>query len=282
MRSKPFGATKLPLPVLGQGTWQMGESRRQRAAEVAALRLGLELGMAHIDTAEMYGRGAAEEIIAEALRGRRRADVFLASKVLPAHASYAGTKRACEQSLRRLQTDHLDLYLLHWPSSEPIAETMRAMEDLVAEGKTRHIGVSNFDLPELREAMTVLGRQRLVCNQVLYNLGHRGIERDLMPFCADAGIAVVGYTPFGAWPRRASAGMSMLEAVAARHHATAHQVALAFLTRQANVFAIPKASDAAHVRANAAAGDLVLSAADLAAIDAAFPPPRRAVPLATG
>ena len=249
---------------------------------MAALRLGLELGMTHIDTAEMYGRGAAEEIVAEALRGHRRERVFVVSKVLPVNASYAGTKRACEQSLSRLQTDHLDLYLLHWPGSEPIAETMRAMEDLVAEGKIRHLGVSNFDVDDLREAMAALGRERIACNQVLYNLGHRGIERDLIPFCSDNDIAVVGYTSFGSWPRRGSEGLQALESVATRHNATPYQVALAFLTREPNLFAIPKASDEAHVRTNAAAGDLVLGAADVAEIDAAFPAPKRAVPLATG
>jgi hypothetical protein len=171
MRSKSLGWTNVAVPVIGQGTWRMGDARRAHAAEVAALRLGLDLGMTHIDTAEMYGRGQAEEVIAEALRGHRRADVFLTSKVLPANASRAGTKRACERSLKRLGTDYLDLYLLHWPGDEPIADTMRAMEELVAEGKTRHIGVSNFDVDEMREAMAALGRERLACNQVLYNSG---------------------------------------------------------------------------------------------------------------
>jgi diketogulonate reductase-like aldo/keto reductase len=282
MRSKPFGPTKAAVPVIGQGTWHMGESRRARTAEVAALRLGLELGMTHLDTAEMYGRGGAEEVIAEALVGVRREDVFLTSKVLPEHATYGGTRRACEQSLRRLRTDHLDLYLLHWASHVPIGETMRAMEELVDEGKIRLIGVSNFDVAEMRQTMAVLGRERLACNQVLYNLGQRGIERDLVPFCAEHGIAVVGYTPFGRWPGRRSAAAAVLAQVAARHAATPQQVTLAFLTRQPSVFAIPKASDQAHVRANAAAGDLVLTAADVAEIDDAFPAPKRAVPLATG
>ena len=282
MRRKPFGPTKVSVPVIGQGTWHMGESRRARAAEVAALRLGLELGMAHVDTAEMYGRGGAEEVIAQALVGVRRDDVFLVSKVLPDHATHAGTKRACEQSLRRLRTDYLDLYLLHWASHVPIGETMRAMEELVAEGKIRLVGVSNFDVSEVREAMAALGRERLACNQVLYNLGQRGIERDLIPFCADHGIAVVGYTPFGQWPGPRTAASAVLEEVAARHGATPQQVALAFLTRQPNLFAIPKASDEAHVRANAASGELALSAGDIAEIDAAFPAPKRSAPLATG
>lgn len=281
MRAKPFGWSGRPVPVIGQGTWKMGDAPGERADEAAALALGLELGMTHLDTAEMYGRGGAERVIGEVLRGRRRDEIFLVSKVLPDNASRAGTKRACEQSLRRLGTDHLDLYLLHWPGAVPIVETMAAMEELVAEGKIRHLGVSNFDVDELREAMAALSRERLACNQVLYNLGQRGIERDLLPFCADAGIAVVGYTPFGSWPRRGSDGLATLESVAARHGASPQQVALAFLTRQPHVFAIPKAGSPAHVRANAAAGDLTLGADDIAAIDAAFPPPRRRVPLAT-
>lgn len=282
MRAKPFGWTGRPVPVIGQGTWKMGDARGERADEAAALALGLELGMTHIDTAEMYGGGGAERVIAEVLRGRRREEIFLVSKVLPDNASRAGTKRACEQSLRRLGTDHLDLYLLHWPGRVPIGETMAAMEELVAEGKIRHLGVSNFDVEELREAMAALSRERLACDQVLYNVGQRGIERDLLPLCADAGIAVVGYTPFGNWPRRGSDGLAALESVAARHGASPQQVALAFLTRQPHVFAIPKAGSPEHVRANAAAGDLTLGADDIAAIDAAFPAPRRRVPLATG
>lgn len=281
MRAKPFGWTGRPVPVIGQGTWKMGDARGGRADEAAALALGVELGMTHIDTAEMYGGGGAERVIAEVLRGRRREEIFLVSKVLPDNATRAGTKRACEQSLRRLGTDHLDLYLLHWPGSVPIGETMASMEELVAEGKIHHLGVSNFDVDELREAMAALTRERLACNQVLYNLGQRGIERDLLPLCADAGIAVVGYTPFGGWPRRGSDGLAALESVAARHGASPQQVALAFLTRQPHVFAIPKAGSPAHVRANAAAGDLTLGADDIAAIDAAFPAPRRRVPLAT-
>ncbi len=272
----------MPVPVIGQGTWQMGESRRLRAAEVAALRLGLDLGMTHIDTAEMYGRGGAETVIAEALRGRRREDVFLVSKVLPDNASRAGTVTACERSLRRLGVACLDLYLLHWPGSHPIGETMRGLDDLVSAGKTRWIGVSNFDVAELGEAIDALGGTRLACNQVRYDLGRRGIERDLLPFCDAAGIAVVGYTPFGTLPRRGSAAARVLEAVAARHGATPRQVILAFLTRLPALFAIPKATTPAHVRDNAAAGDLTLTAADLAELDAAFPAPRRAVPLAVG
>jgi diketogulonate reductase-like aldo/keto reductase len=281
MLRKRFGWTDVSVAVIGQGTWRMGDSPRQRAAETAALQAGLALGMNHIDTAEMYGSGGAEELIAEVLRGRPRAEVFLASKVLPQNGSYTGTIAAAERSLQRLGTDYIDLYLLHWPGRHPIAETMRAMEALVATGKIRFFGVSNFDVDELRAAMQALSRQRIAANQVLYNLGARGIERDLIPFCADAGIAVVGYTPFGRWPRAGSAELRVLTEIGARHGKTPQQVALRFLTRTPDLFAIPKASDVAHVRENAGAGDFELDAQDIAAIDRAFPAPRRRVPLAT-
>lgn len=282
MQTKPFGWTKAPVAVIGQGTWRMGDSPRQRASEIAALQTGLALGMNHVDTAEMYGGGGAEELIAEVLRARKRSDVFLASKVLPQNGSYDGTIAAAERSLRRLRTDYLDLYLLHWPGRHPIGETMRAMEDLVAAGKIRFLGVSNFDVDELRAAMQALSRERIAANQVLYNLGERGIERDLVPFCADAGIAVVGYTPFGNWPRPGSAGLRVLTTIGARHGKTARQVALRFLTRTPELLAIPKAGDEAHVRENAGAGDFDLDADEIAAIDRAFAAPRRKVPLATG
>ena len=281
MRNKPFGWTGVHVPVIGQGTWHMGESPRDRADEVAALRAGLALGMTHIDTAEIYGSGRAEEIVAEVMQGRQRSDVFLVSKVAPRHASYEGTIRAAEESLRRLRTDYLDLYLLHWPGPHPIGDTMRAMETLVGAGKIRYLGVSNFDVDELREAMGALTRERIACNQVLYNLGTRGIERDLLPFCEREGIAVVGYTPFGDWPRTGSAGRAVLEQVAARHGAEAHQVALRFLTRTPALFAIPKARERAHVRDNAGSADLQLNDADLTAINRAFPAPTRRSPLAT-
>ncbi|MDX2170263.1 MAG: aldo/keto reductase [Deltaproteobacteria bacterium] len=280
MRTKPFGWTGVEVAVIGQGTWKMGGSRRAHGSEVEALRAGLELGMTHLDTAEMYGDGGAESLLAELLRGRRRDQVFLTSKVLPQHASRRGTITACEHSLRRLGTDHLDLYLLHWAGPHPIGDTMQAMEELVAAGKTRFIGVSNFEVDELREAMAALTRERLACNQVLYNLTERGIEADLIPFCARAGIAVVGYTPYGGWPRR-GAGLRVLERIGAAQGRSARQVALAFLTRQPEVFAIPKAADAVHARDNAGAADVVLAAADIAAIDAAFPAPPAGAPLAT-
>jgi len=276
MRSKPFGWTQVPVAVIGQGTWRMG-GESTHAAEVAALRYGLELGMTHLDTAELYD--GAESVIAQVLRDCRRDDLFLTSKVMPRNASRRGTIAACEASLQRLGIAHLDLYLLHWPGPLPIGETMQAMEELVAAGKTRFIGVSNFDVDAVRAAMAALTRERLASNQVLYNLAHRGIEWDLIPLCAREGIAVVGYTPFGNWPR--GRVLATLTAIGDRQGKTARQVALAFLTRQPNLFAIPKASDIAHVGDNAAAAEVELSAADLAAIDAAFPAPHRKVPLAT-
>src|SRR5262245_11915086 len=281
MEQKPLGWTKVDVPVIGQGTWHMGDSRRARAAEVEALRAGLILGMTHLDTAEIYGNGGAEEVIAEALQGRKRAEIFLVSKVAPHHATYKGTIAAAEQSLRRLRTEYLDLYLLHWPGRHPISDTMRAMEDLVAAGKIRFLGVSNFSVEDLREAMAALSRQRIAANQVLYNLGSRGIERDLIPFCDAEGIAVVGYTPFGDWPRAGSEGQRVLQEVGRRHGKTPHQVALRFLTRTPGLFAIPKASDVTHVRENAGAGNFQLSPDDTELIDRAFPTPRRRTPLAT-
>jgi diketogulonate reductase-like aldo/keto reductase len=279
METKLFGWTGALVPVIGQGTWRMGESRRDRERELAALVLGLDLGLTHIDTAEMYGRGGAEEVIARAVRGRRRSDLFLASKVLPEHASYKGTIRAAEQSLRRLGTDYLDLYLLHWSGRHPIAETMGAMEHLVAAGKIRFVGVSNFDVEEMRAALAVLTHARLACNQVMYHLGARGIERDLIPFCERESIAVVGYTPFGDFPAR---NTGVLSEIGARHGKTPRQVVLRFLTRAPGVFAIPKTSNPEHVRENAGAAGFTLTQAEVAAIDATFPAPKRRVPLAMG
>ena len=282
MERRAFGWTGVQVPVIGQGTWHMGESRREREREIASLSLGLDLGLTHIDTAEMYGNGAAEEVVAAAIRGRRRSDLFLVSKVLPRNASYRGTIRAAEQSLRRLRTDYLDLYLLHWPGSHPIADTMGAMEALVAAGKIRFVGVSNFDVDHMRAAMAALTRERLACNQVLYNLATRGIERDLIPTCQQEGIAIVGYTPFGGWPRPGSKGLKVLSEIGARYGKTARQVALKFLTRLPIVFTIPKASNPEHVRENAGACGFALTEAETAAIDAAFPAPRHPVPLAMG
>ena len=283
---KRFGWTGLEIPVIGQGTWRMGESRASRARELAALQLGLELGLTHIDTAEMYGHGGAEELIASAIAGRRRDEVFLVSKVLPENASRKGTVRACEQTLARLRTDHLDLYLLHWPSSHPVGDTMAGLEELVLAGKVRFIGVSNFDVVELRDAMAVLSHERLACNQVLYNLATRGIERDLVPFCQEHDIAVVGYTPLrkSGFPLRDAhnaSGFATLGDIAARHGATPAQVVLRFLTREPGVFTIPKAVQPTHVRENAGATSFTLDTDDIEALDRAFPAPSRRVPLAT-
>jgi diketogulonate reductase-like aldo/keto reductase len=270
-----FGWTGVEVPVIGQGTWYIESA----PAATAALRLGLDLGMSHIDTAEMYVSGRAEQVAGEAIDGRRD-EVFLASKVLPSNASYDGTLRACERSLRRLGTDRLDLYLLHWPGSHPITETMRAMEKLVADGLTRFIGVSNFDVEELQEAERALRNERLACNQVLYHLGDRGIERRLIPYCGRQGIAVVGYSPFGhrGFPSPRSAGGRVLAEVAARHGRTPRQVVLNFLGRR-GVFLIPKSGNAEHVRENAGGAGWELTSADVAAIDRAFPAPDRDVPL---
>ncbi|CDX16532.1 oxidoreductase [Mesorhizobium sp. LCM 4577] len=266
---------KLPsgeaVPVLGQGTWKMGEDRRRRADEVAALKLGLDLGITLIDTAEMYASGGAEEVVAEAIAGRRD-ETFLVSKVLPSNASRAGVKRACESSLKRLATDRIDLYLLHWPGSVPLSETVEAFEALKAEGKVRHWGVSNFDTDEMEDLVRLPSGGNVQTNQVLYNLSRRGPEFDLAPWCAERGIPLMAYSPVeqGALARNAR-----LDAIAARHKATAAQIALAWVMAQQGVIAIPKASRQEHVRQNAAALDIKLTAQDLADLDRAFPPPTR-------
>ena len=259
------------LPALGLGTWRMGERRSQRRDEVNALRLGLDLGMILVDTAEMYGDGGAEEVVAEAIDGRRD-EVFLVSKVLPHNASRAGTIRACEASLRRLRTDTLDLYLLHWPGSHPVAETRAAFEELVGQGKIRYWGISNFDVDEMA------GLEGAAANQVLYNLGRRGIERNLLPWCEARGIAVMAYSPLEQGRLRRSAG---LEAVARRHGSSPSQIALAWTLRHDAVVAIPKATRAEHVRENRKAAELVLTPEDLADLDRDFPRPARDVPLET-
>lgn len=269
----------MKVPVIGQGTWMIEITGREVA--VKALQLGLDLGMTHIDTAEMYGNGKVEEIVGEAIAGRRD-EVFLVSKVLPSNASYDGTIKACQQSLKRLKTDCLDLYLLHWPSSYyPIQETMEAMKKLVADGKTRFIGVSNFDVTGLKAAERALSKVRLACNQVLYHLGNRSIERQLVPYCAEQGIAVVGYSPFGhgSFPSPRTAGGRVLAEIAKRHGRTPRQVALNLLTRDANVYAIPKAGRNQHIRENSGAARWKLTDDDLAAIEHAFPAPKRDLPL---
>src|SRR5580765_1801020 len=267
-----FGPMPDRVPIVGQGTWQMAEGR-QNAVEIAALRAGIGRGLTHIDTAELYGSGAAEELIAEAIRGIPRRDLFIVSKVLPQNADRECTLRACERSLRRLGLDYLDVYLLHWRGNVPLAETLGALEELVDQGKIRALGVSNFDVDDLEEARALLRKHPIVCNQVLYNLGERHIDAELVPYCAAHDIAVVGYSPFGhgRFPSASRATGRALAAVAARHGATPRQVALAFLVRAAPLFTIPKASTIAHAEENGGALNLALDEADIAEIDAAFP-----------
>jgi len=280
MLKRKFGWTGAEVPVIGQGTWMIEGGRETESRAVEALRLGLDLGMTHIDTAEMYGDGHTEELVAEAIAGRRD-QVFLVSKVLPSNASFEGTLRACERSLRRLKTDWLDLYLLHWPGSHPIIETMRATEKLVAEGLVRFIGVSNFDVEELKEAERALKNERMACNQVLYHLRERGIERRLLPYCNERRIAVVGYAPFGhgSFPSPRSTGGRVLAEIAKRHGRTPRQVALNFLTRHSCIFTIPKTTQPDRVKENSGCVGWELTADELAAIDHAFPPPDHDTPL---
>lgn len=268
------------VPVLGQGTWGLGENHAKRRAEIGALRLGLDLGMTLIDTAEMYGEGASEELIGEAIEGRR-AEVFLVSKVYPHHATRRGALQACERSLNRLKTDYLDLYLLHWIGSVPLAETLAAFKSLKQAGKIRQYGVSNFDRSDMEAAMSLPGGSEIVTDQVLYNLKRRGIEWDLLPWCRDHGLPVMAYSPFEHSPSEHTGMLAQpeLKAIASRHNATAVQVALAWLLRQNGVIAIPKASSTAHVRENREAADLVLTDQDLSELDRAFPPPRHKVQL---
>jgi diketogulonate reductase-like aldo/keto reductase len=280
MNTRAFGWTGVHVPVIGQGTWMIDGSRPKERSAIEALQAGIELGMTHIDTAEMYGGGRSEELVGEAIRGRRDG-LFLVSKVLPSNASYKGTLRACRESLRRLGTERLDLYLLHWRGQYRLTETMRAMEELADAGAIRYIGVSNFDTPEVEEAQRALRRHRLAANQVLYHLGDRGIERRLLEYCRGQEIAVVGYSPFGqsAFPRPDSAGGRLLAKVGAGRGRTARQVALNFLARHPHVFLIPKSSKAEHTRENAGGAGWELDAEGLAAVDGAFPAPDHDVPL---
>ena len=273
MQRRRFGNASAEVAVIGQGTWHL--EKDPRAAAVAALRRGLDLGMTHIDTAEMYGDGEAEALVGEAIAGRRD-EVFLVSKVLPQNASRKGTVAACERSLARLKTDRLDAYLLHWPGTHPLEETVEAFEQLRGQGKIRTWGVSNFDIPDL-EAVWALAGARMSCNQVLYHLNERAIEHAVIPFCAAHGIAVVAYSPFGSgdFPAPQSPGGRVLAAVAEAHGATPRQVALAFLLRFPSVFAIPKAGRADHALENAAAAEIELTEDELRRIDGAFPRGRR-------
>jgi diketogulonate reductase-like aldo/keto reductase len=263
------------VPVLGLGTWRMGERSGQRAAELKALKLGLELGVRLIDTAEMYGEGGAEEIVGEAIAGKRD-DIYLVSKVYPHNASRKGTIAACERSLQRLKTDRLDLYLLHWRGSYALAETVDAFATLLKDGKIRRWGVSNFDGADMRELAKQSGGEACTCNQVLYHLGSRGIEWELIPYCRRAEVMVMAYSPLGQGPLLRQPALAPL---AAKHGVTPAAIALAFVLRQPGVVTIPKAVGAEHVRANLKALDVRLDAEDLKALDSAFPAPKRATPL---
>jgi diketogulonate reductase-like aldo/keto reductase len=271
MKKNKFGVANVDVSVIGQGTWYIDHGDRSSA--VAALCRGIDLGMTHIDTAEMYGSGAAEELVGAAIDGRRD-EVFLVSKLLPSNASRNGTIAACERSLKRLGTDRLDCYLLHWRGSHPLGDTVAAFERLRADGKILSWGVSNFDVDDLDEIRQIAGPDQLACNQVLYHLRERAIEHGVIPWCEENGVAVVAYSPFGhagGFPEPQTAGGRVLKAIADRHQATPRQVALSFLTRRASLFAIPKASNPEHAEENAGAGALDLSDADLARIDATFP-----------
>ncbi len=263
------------VPALGQGTWHMGEDRRRAAEEAASLRLGIELGMTLIDTAEMYGSGGAEEVVRRAAEGVRDR-LFIVSKVYPHNASRAGVVAACERSLKRLGTDRIDLYLLHWRGSVPLAETLEGFRRLERDGKIRRHGVSNFGRGDIEEWTALDGGETVAADQVLYNLETRGIEFDLVPWCRERGVPVMAYTPLGQGRMLAH---RELAAVAARHGATPAQAALAWLLRRDGVIVIPKASRPEHVRENRGALEVALDADDLAALDRAFPPPRRPTPL---
>ena len=268
MERRRFGPTEREVAVIGQGTWKIDEG--ERASAVAALRRGLDLGMTHIDTAEMYGD--AEEMVAEAIAGRRD-EVFLVSKVLPENASRRGTVAACERSLARLKTDRLDCYLLHWRGRYPLEETFDAFGQLRRDGKILSWGVSNFDVPDLEEAFEIVGAGHITCNQVLYHLQERAVEHAVLPWCGKHGVAVVAYSPFGhgEFPGPRTKGGRVLQDIADAHGATPRQVALRFLLRWPFTFTIPKAGSPEHAEDNAAAGDLHLTEAELARLAEAFP-----------
>ncbi|HEY8518848.1 MAG TPA: aldo/keto reductase [Gammaproteobacteria bacterium] len=275
MRTLPFGPTGVAVPVLGQGTWNMERDGEREV--LAALAAGIDAGMTHIDTAELYGSGRVERLVGRAIAGRRREELFIVSKVLPSNASYRDTLAACERSLRRLGTDYLDVYLLHWRGGVPLAETLRAFEELEAAGKIRAYGVSNFDVDDLEEAVSIAGEGRIACNQVLYHLNERSIEFAVLPWCRQHNVALVAYSPLGSgdFPSPRTAGGKVLAEIGERRGLTPHQVALAFLLQRSGGFAIPKAADTTHVLQNAAVGDVELEPEELERIDAAFPAKRR-------
>ena len=274
MRTRQFGPLGLELPVIGLGTWHLDEADADDARE--ALRTGLDLGMLHVDTAEYYG-SAVEGLVGEVIADRRE-QVFLVSKIMPNDATRRGTVRTCEKDLKRIGTDYLDCYLIHWPGSHPLEDSIAGLEELREAGKIRAWGVSNFDERLLAEVLRIAGPGKLACNQLLYHLAERTIEHAVEPWCAQNNVAVVGYTPFGesGFPPRGKGGQ-LLAQLAKKHGASERQIALAFLTRKEHLFAIPKSGNAAHVRENAGASAVVLEASELLAIDAAFPlGPRRA------
>jgi len=281
VQKRQFGSTAREVAVIGQGTWFIEEG--EPSVTVSALRRGVDLGMTHIDTAELYGSGAAEELVGQAIAGRRD-EVFLVSKVLPDHASRAGVIAACEASLVRLGTDRLDCYLLHWRGAYPLHETIAGFQELQRQGKIVSWGVSNFDVSDLEEVRRITGSGHPACNQVLYHLQERAIENAVLPWCERHGVAVVGYSPFGhkaVLPGHRTSRGRVLTEIAAAHGATVRQVVLAFLVRKPPLFTIPKASNPDHTAENAGAGELRLSEDELARIDEAFPLDRRARALPT-
>jgi diketogulonate reductase-like aldo/keto reductase len=267
----------LEMPVLGQGTWKMGDAPKRRGEEIRALRTGFDLGLTLVDTAEMYGGGRSEELVGEAIAGRRE-ELVVVTKVLPQNASRQGLRKACEASLARLRTDRIDLYLLHWPGGHPICETVEAFERLREEGKILHWGISNFDVAGCEEVERCSGGKHAAANQLYYNLQRRGIERQLLPWCQARNVVVMAYTPFEQGRLHTK---GVLEEVAARHHATVYQIALAWILRHEAVMTIPQSGSEQHVRENAAALAIQLSAEDLRQLNQAFPAPSRDVPLET-
>ena len=274
----PSGRT---MPVLGQGTWRMGEDSSRRKVEIEALRLGLDLGMTLIDTAEMYGEGGAEEVVGEAIKDRPRSEVFIVSKVYPHNATRRGAVEACARSVQRLKVEYIDLYLLHWRGDVPLRETLEAFQFLKESGTIRDYGVSNFDVDDMEEAYALPGGDEIATNQVLYNPAHRGIEWDLLPWCRERRIPIMAYSPLGsdASEQKRLLGKANIKKVAARHNVTPAQIALAWVSRQPDLIVIPKASKPQHIRENRAAHDIELTEQDLKELDQAFPPPDRKIPL---
>jgi len=274
MRYRQFGSLDVRVPVVGQGTWFLERAPERDA--IGALTAGIDVGMTHIDTAELYGNGQVEKIVGKAIAGRREG-LFLVSKVLPSNASYEGTIAACERSLKRLGTDHLDVYLLHWPGSHPLQDTFAAFERLREQGKIGAFGVSNFDVEDLEAALEIAGNRTIACNQVLYHLDERSIEHRVVPWCEDHDVAIVAYSPFGSgsFPSALSNGGKVLARIAEARGVSPYQIALAFLMQRGGAFVIPKAVTIEHVHENAAAADIALDDSEILALDAVFPARRR-------